>query len=159
MVPQAKFFTIKSDPVGGDDNKQPAGKAIALNIEAFADEANEVRALTYGKELDYNNDAVVKVSSLGDGSGLTLEGKGLVQDGTGRVRLSKATWGAGRATVTLKSTKAPEQHAASVHDSSDADNPFAASLEKDIFIKEAGAKQLLVSLDEEITRGQSVEVA
>ena len=162
VVPQANFFSLSSTPVGGEDAKIAAGTAIALLVEAFNDEAKKVRALTYGKELDYNNDAVVKVSSLGDGSGLTLEGKGLVPEGTGRARLSKATWGAGRATVTVKSTKAPEQHAATVHDSSDADNIFAAALAKDLFIKEAVAKQLLVSVvsakKDTITQGQNVRV-
>ena len=158
VVPQATVFSLTSTPVGGEDAKIAAGAAVELLVEAFADADKKVRALTYGKELDYNNDAVVKVSSLGDGAGLTLEGKGLVPEGTGRARLSSTTWGAGRAKVTLKSTKAPEQHAASVHDSSDADSPFGAQLEKDLFIEEAGEKQLLISVPETVTVGQSVQV-
>jgi len=145
VVPVIQQFTIAAS-ASGLGSPQIVGTAVTLTIQADASTGGTRDALTY------KTAAILKVAG---GSGVTLTGTGVTDEGGGRATLDGDEWVTGSRTVTLNDTTSVDSLTITIVDSTSTGGPFSGKLDSTIVYNPGTYSQILVSAPATATQDEA----
>ena len=149
-VPTISSFSVAASQAG---LKSPilAGEEVTLTIQARA--GSDRNAITYA------GDAVLNIAGSSVGRGIvavTADGKSpdVVDQGGGRILLSRVGWTSGRRSLVIRDTTAADTLRIAVADSSDPAGVYSGTLDSVIVVAPQVYSQILVAAPDAVVQGE-----
>jgi len=148
VVPLIQNFVITASQKG-KGSPLLAGAEVTLTIKANAKVDSSRNAVTYAGDI---------VFTATGGTGITLTGKGVTDQGAGKGLLAGGNWEAGERTVTLKDTTSVDILSISVEDKKSSGGPYSGTLDSVIVFDPEAYSKILVKPAASVVQGTAFPV-
>ena len=148
VVPLVQNFIITASQKGLA-SPLLAGAEVTLTIKANAKVDSSRNAVTYGGDV---------VLTAAGGTGITLKGEGVTDQGAGKALLAGDKWAAGERTVTLKDTTSVDTLSISVLDASSSGGPYSGTLDSLIVFNPEAYSKIIVKAAAPAVQGAAFPV-